>query len=112
LLGPRALSGGLATAGLGLLCHFVIAFLAATVYYGISRALPWVLQYAIAAGAIYGGIVFFFMNRGGAFRWSDCVFLHEPRRGATVRCPQIPVLAQDDDHWSHHSYLLCRPAHR
>jgi hypothetical protein len=63
LLGPRASSGGLATAALGLLCHFVIAFLAATVYYGISRALPWVLQYAIAAGVLYGVIVYFFMNR-------------------------------------------------
>lgn len=63
LLGSRAFSGGLATAALGLLCHFVIAFLAATVYYGISRALPWVLQHAIAAGALYGVIVYFFMNR-------------------------------------------------
>jgi hypothetical protein len=63
LLGPRASSGGLATAALGLLCHFVIAFLAATVYYGVSRALPWVLQYAIAAGALYGVVVYFFMNR-------------------------------------------------
>jgi hypothetical protein len=63
LLGPRAFSGGLPTAALGLLCHFVIAFLAATVYYGISRVLPFVLQYAIAAGALYGVIVYFFMNR-------------------------------------------------
>jgi hypothetical protein len=63
LLGPRALSGGLATAALGLLCQFVIAFLWAGVYYGISCAFPWVLQSAIAAGVIYGVIVYFFMNR-------------------------------------------------
>lgn len=63
LLGPRAFDGGLATAVLGLLCHFLIAFSAATVYYGISRVLPFVLQYAIAAGALYGVIVYFFMNR-------------------------------------------------
>jgi hypothetical protein len=63
LLGPRAFNGALATAALGLLCHFVIAFLAATVYYGISRVMPFVLQYAIAAGATYGVIVYFFMNR-------------------------------------------------
>ena len=63
LLGPRAFGGGLATAALGLLCHFVIAFSAATVYYGISRVLPFVLQYAIAVGALYGVIVYFFMNR-------------------------------------------------
>jgi hypothetical protein len=63
LLGPRAFDGGLATAALGLLCHFVIALSAATVYYGISRVLPFVLQYAIAVGALYGVIVYFFMNR-------------------------------------------------
>src|SRR6266571_7778290 len=32
LLGPEAFQGGLATALLGLLCHFVIAFGAATVF--------------------------------------------------------------------------------
>jgi uncharacterized membrane protein YagU involved in acid resistance len=63
LLGPRALSGGLATAALGLLCQFFIAFLWAGVYYGIGRVLPSVLQSAIAAGVIYGVIVYFFMNR-------------------------------------------------
>ena len=63
ILGPRALSGGLATAALGLLCHFVVAFLAATVYYAISRGLPFVLQHAIPAGAFYGVCVYFFMSR-------------------------------------------------
>src|SRR6266581_1722810 len=37
LLGPRSLEGGLATAALGLLCHFVIAFGAATVYFAMNR---------------------------------------------------------------------------
>ncbi len=36
LLGPRAFQGGLATALLGLLCHFVIAFGAAAVYGGAT----------------------------------------------------------------------------
>ena len=63
LLGPRAFNGGLATTALGLLCHFVIAFSAATVYYVISRVFSLVLQYGIAAGALYGVIVYFFMNR-------------------------------------------------
>lgn len=63
LLGPRAMTGGLATAALGLLCHFVIAFLAATVYYAISAALPVALQHAILAGVLYGVVWYFFMNR-------------------------------------------------
>jgi hypothetical protein len=63
LLGPRAFQGGLATAMLGLLCHFVIAFGAATVYFAASRAVPGLLQYAVASGALYGVAVYFFMSR-------------------------------------------------
>ena len=63
LLGPRAFNGGLATALLGLLCHFVIAFGAATVYFMASRALPFLIQNAVASGALYGMAVYFFMNR-------------------------------------------------
>ncbi len=63
LLGPRAFQGGLATALLGLLCHFVIAFGAATVYFVASRALPFLIQNAVISGALYGVAVYFFMNR-------------------------------------------------
>jgi len=63
LLGPRAFQGGLATAMLGLFCHFVIAFGAATVYFAASRAVPALLQYAVASGALYGVAVYFFMSR-------------------------------------------------
>src|SRR6202040_3577781 len=63
LLGPRAFQGGLAAAMLGLLCHFVIAFGAATVYFAASRAVPALLQHAVASGALYGVAVYFFMNR-------------------------------------------------
>jgi len=63
LLGPRAMSGGLPTAALGLVCHFVIAFLAATVYYFIATILRAVLQHAIWACVFYGIAVYFFMNR-------------------------------------------------
>ena len=62
-LAKLAIDNGIRPHDLHLLTLFVIAFLAATVYYGISRALPWVLQYAVAAGVIYGVIVYFFMNR-------------------------------------------------
>ena len=63
LLGPRAFEGGLATAMLGLLCHFVIAFGAATVYFAASRAVPALLQHTFASGALYGVAVYFFMSR-------------------------------------------------
>ena len=63
LLGPRAFQGGLATAMLGLLCHFVIAFGAAAVYFAASRAIPFLIQNAVVSGALYGVAVYFFMNR-------------------------------------------------
>jgi hypothetical protein len=63
LLGPKAFDGGLATALLGLLCHFVIAFGAATVYFVVSRALRVLVDQAVVFGALYGVAVYFFMNR-------------------------------------------------
>ena len=63
LLGPRAYTGGLATALVGLLCHFVIAFGAATVFLLLSRAIPFLLSQAVLSGALYGIAVYFFMNR-------------------------------------------------
>jgi hypothetical protein len=63
LLGPRAFQGGPATAMLGFLCHFVIAFGAAAVYFAASRTIPFLIQNAIASGALYGVAVYFFMNR-------------------------------------------------
>jgi hypothetical protein len=63
LLGPRTYSGGIATALLGLLCHFVIAFSAAAVYVGASRVAPFLVRYAIPCGALYGIAVYFFMSR-------------------------------------------------
>jgi len=63
LLGPRTYSGGIATALLGLLCHFVIAFSAAAVYVGASRIMPFLVRHAVFSGALYGVAVYFFMNR-------------------------------------------------
>jgi hypothetical protein len=62
LLGPKAFDGGLATALLGLLCHFVIAFGAATVYFVASRAIRFLIQHAVVSGVLYGVAVYFFMN--------------------------------------------------
>ena len=63
LLGRRAWEGGLATAALGLICHFLIAFGAATVYFLMSRWSPFLLQHAVFCGIMYGVAVYFFMNR-------------------------------------------------
>jgi hypothetical protein len=63
LLGPRALDGGLATALLGLLCHFFIAFTAASVYFAVSRWVPFLVHHAVFSGVLYGVAVYFFMNR-------------------------------------------------
>jgi hypothetical protein len=63
LLGRSAYTGGLATAALGLLCHFVIAFGAATVFFLLARAFPFLLNQTVLSGALYGIAVYFFMNR-------------------------------------------------
>jgi hypothetical protein len=63
VLGPRAFTGGLVTAGLGLLCHFFIAFSAAAVYFGVTRWSAFWVQHANISGTFYGTVVYFFMNR-------------------------------------------------
>jgi len=63
LLGPRSWNGGLATASLGLLCHFGIAVSAAAVYFAVTRKVPFLVQHAVVSGALYGVTVYFFMNR-------------------------------------------------
>jgi hypothetical protein len=63
LLGPRTYGGGFATALLGLVCHFVIAFSAAAVFVAASRVAPLLVRYALVSGVLYGIAVYFFMNR-------------------------------------------------
>jgi len=63
LLGPRTYAGGIATALLGLLCHFVIAFSAAAVFVAASRVAPFLVRQAVLSGVLYGIAVYFFMNR-------------------------------------------------
>jgi hypothetical protein len=62
LLGESARDGGFATAALGLVCHFVIAFGAATVYYLASRKLKVLVRHAVVCGILYGIGVYLFMN--------------------------------------------------
>lgn len=63
LLGPSAFDGGLATALLGLLCHFVIAYGAAAFYVVASQSVGFLKEQAVISGVFYGVAVYFFMNR-------------------------------------------------
>src|SRR5882757_2562045 len=63
LLGPRTYGGGIATALLGLLCHFVIAFSAAAVFVTAGRLAPFLVRHAVLSGLLYGIAVYFFMSR-------------------------------------------------
>ena len=62
LLGSRSYEGGIATAALGLLCHYCIAYSAAAVYFAASRAMPILVDHFIGFGALYGVAVYYFMQ--------------------------------------------------
>ena len=61
-LGRSAFEGGAKTAALGLAFHFLIAFIAATVYYFASRVLRFMVTQAVICGILYGVLVYLFMN--------------------------------------------------
>jgi len=61
LLGQRSFEGGMATAGLGLAIHFLIAFTAAAVFYAASRKFSSLTQHAVVSGLLYGIAVYIFM---------------------------------------------------
>lgn len=62
VLGLNSYNGGLKTAALGLVLHFVIAAGAAAVFYAASRKLTILVQQAIISGVLYGIAVYFFMQ--------------------------------------------------
>ncbi len=62
LLGKDSSNGGLASAALGLAAHFLIAFVAASLFYAASRKLRFLTQHAVASGLAYGVAVYIFMN--------------------------------------------------
>lgn len=63
ILGPHAYNGGVPTALLGLLLHFVVAFGAATVFFLASRSFGFLTKQAVVSGVLYGIAVYFFMSR-------------------------------------------------
>jgi uncharacterized membrane protein YagU involved in acid resistance len=62
VLGKAAFSGGLATAGLGTLLHFFIAFTVAAVYVLASRKIVALKTQAIAFGLTFGALVYLVMT--------------------------------------------------
>lgn len=61
-LGKSAFRGGVATAALGGMFHFFIAWVAAAVFVFASQRIPALRTQAIALGLLYGVAVYFFMN--------------------------------------------------
>lgn len=61
-LGKASFEGGLATAGLGALLHFLIAFAVAAIYVLASRAIPLLRLAAVGFGILYGVLVYAVMN--------------------------------------------------
>lgn len=61
-LGRQAFDGGYKTAALGLASHFLIALGAAAAYCLASRKLTFLLTHEYISGALYGIIVFWFMQ--------------------------------------------------
>ncbi|MEW6737176.1 MAG: hypothetical protein AB1489_38180 [Acidobacteriota bacterium] len=62
LLGADAYTGGIATAALGVILHFLIAFIITTIYYVASRKLKFLVKHTIVCGSLYGITVFVVMN--------------------------------------------------
>jgi hypothetical protein len=62
LLGRQAFAGGLATAALGLVLHFFIAFTIVAVFLFASKRIPALVRAPIVSGILYGVAVFFVMQ--------------------------------------------------
>jgi uncharacterized membrane protein YagU involved in acid resistance len=60
-LGPAARDGGVKVAILGLFFHFLIAIIAAAVYFIASRVLPFMIRHAVICGILYGLCVYLVM---------------------------------------------------
>ncbi len=62
LLGRAAFQGGAATAALGALLHFFIAFAVVATYHLASRRLPSLIRHPWVYGPLYGLLVYLIMN--------------------------------------------------
>jgi hypothetical protein len=62
LIGNASFRGGLASAGLGLVLHYLIALSWTTLFYIVSRKLAILTRRPILSGLIYGGVIYLVMN--------------------------------------------------
>ncbi len=62
VLGKAAYQGGTVTAVLGLALHLGILLVAAGLYAAVNRRITWMQQHMLLAGALYGVLVYLFMN--------------------------------------------------
>jgi hypothetical protein len=61
LLGAKSFQYGLASAALGLALHFLVAYVATTVFYVASRKLTFLVRRPFLSGPLYGIAVYLFM---------------------------------------------------
>lgn len=61
LLGADSFTGGTATAALGVLLHFTIAFIWTIVFYLASRKIKFLIDQPIISGVLYGVVVYLLM---------------------------------------------------
>ncbi|MDQ3064111.1 MAG: hypothetical protein M3R14_14805 [Acidobacteriota bacterium] len=61
LLGADSFRGGAATATLGVLAHFAIAFIWTIVFYLASRKIKFLIDQPIISGVLYGVVVYLLM---------------------------------------------------
>ena len=63
LLGRASFQGGMRAALVGLAVHFFVAFSIVATYYVAARNVPLLVRRPFLCGAVYGVLVYFFMNR-------------------------------------------------
>lgn len=61
LVGKESFTGGATTAALGVLIHFIIAFIWTTVFYLASRRIKFLVDQPIVSGVLYGIFVYLLM---------------------------------------------------
>ena len=61
-LGNAAFSGGLISAAIGLLLHFVISFVVAAIFVAAYQRSAFIRNWAVALGLLYGAMVWVIMN--------------------------------------------------
>jgi uncharacterized membrane protein YagU involved in acid resistance len=62
LIGKAAYEGGASTAVLGVVCHYSMALIIASIFWLASRRLGFMTRHAVAAGLAFGVCVYLVMN--------------------------------------------------